>query len=79
MAYTKKRASGRGGYSRSRRSYSAPRRTSKRSRRYSAGGSKGRAVQHTVRIVLEHPTANPMMTVPVGQQVDTSVPKKARF
>lgn len=50
--------------------------------RRSAGGgrSAGRTGgQHTLRIVLEHPASNPMMTAPVGMKVDTAAPARAKF
>lgn len=57
-----------------RRSYSRQR----AGRRAGRGGRRA-APQQTVRIVLENPASNPMMTVPVGMKVDTTKPRKAAF
>lgn len=76
MAYRRRGRSGG-----SRRSRSTSRRASGRrgfSSRSRRSGSGSRGVQHTVRIVMEHPASNPMLTVPVGQTV-AAPPGKARF
>lgn len=82
MAYRKSRRSS--GYRRSSsrgksRSYGGTRsRRSSYGRRTSrARGSRG---QQMVRIVLEHPPSNPMLTVPVGmRQFTPPAPGKAPF
>lgn len=88
MAYrkssrTSRGSSRRGGYSRSRRTARAPRRAYSSGRARSVGRSKGGSMQHTVRIVLEHPANNPMSTVPVampvGVKIDNGKPMKAKF
>lgn len=50
-------------------------------RRASRGGVRrgnsrvARGSAHTLRIVMEHPASNPMMTVPVGMQQATASPR----
>lgn len=70
----------RGGYGR--RAGSARRVQSRGRRSGSRGGARrSGGTQHTVRIVMEHPSANPMLTVPVGRVVETPAANggKSRF
>lgn len=88
MAYRKKSrtaygAKRSGGYSRSRGRSRSKRGSYSSGRSRTVGRAKGGSVQHTVRIVLEHPASNPMSTVPmalpIGVKVDTSKPQKSKF
>jgi len=86
MAYRKysrtSRSSSRsGGYRRSSSRARGKRSGYASGRSRTVGRFKGGPVQHTVRIVLEHPASNPMATVPmpVGMKDDTAKPQKAKF
>lgn len=80
MAYSRSRSrrSVRGG---NRRGRSASRSVRGRSRVRARSGSRRSGGQQTLRIVMEHPAANPMISLPtpLGQRRDTSVPMRARF
>lgn len=78
MAYRSRTGSRRAVRGSRRGGYSARRRVSRRPVRSASRRSGGRGGQ-TVRIVLEQPSSNPMLTVPVGQRVQDSNPKRARF
>lgn len=49
-------------------------RSNTRSRTRAAG-----ARQQTVRIVLESPRENPMLTAPVGKMIENAIPRKRAF